>query len=80
MVTNLQLIKAKCINTDGSYECKCINGYDGDGVQCHDVDECANTRGSPKCGVGGFCINSEGSFICKCSVGYVFKGGDLWTI
>ena len=25
---------ALCTNTEGSYVCRCINGYQGDGLQC----------------------------------------------
>ena len=31
---------AECINTEGSYECNCNNGYDGEGNDCYDVNEC----------------------------------------
>ena len=26
--------KAKCTNTDGSFECKCMAGYTGNGTKC----------------------------------------------
>ena len=29
-----------CINTEGSYGCKCMPGYDGDGFVCDNLDEC----------------------------------------
>ena len=25
---------AECLDTDGSYECQCLSGYDGDGFNC----------------------------------------------
>ena len=31
---------ADCINTDGSFECSCKDGYEGDGNVCDDVNEC----------------------------------------
>ena len=31
---------ADCINTDGSFECSCKDGYQGDGNVCDDVNEC----------------------------------------
>jgi len=35
---------AECINTEGSYECNCNNGYEGDGKNCFDVNECDKGR------------------------------------
>ena len=32
--TNLCDINAKCINTNGSYECICNSGYEGSGLTC----------------------------------------------
>ena len=29
-----------CSDTDGSYECACQDGFEGDGVQCTNIDEC----------------------------------------
>jgi len=35
------LAEAQCINIDGSWECKCYDGYYGNGVDfCADVDDC----------------------------------------
>lgn len=28
-------VNADCNNTDGSYTCKCISGFNGDGFMCH---------------------------------------------
>jgi hypothetical protein len=33
---------ARCINNDGSFECRCKYRYTGDGVDCTDYNECAN--------------------------------------
>ena len=27
-------LNAECTNTDGSFDCTCVFGYDGDGVDC----------------------------------------------
>ena len=29
-----------CSDTDGSYECACQDGFEGDGFQCTNIDEC----------------------------------------
>nr|XP_036215004.1 fibrillin-1 isoform X2 [Bactrocera oleae] len=57
-----------CLNTNGSYECVCPQGYAlHNGRDCEDINECLLDNGG--C-VGGECINHIGSFQCKCSLGY----------
>ena len=29
-----------CRDNDGSYECQCLDGFEGDGYECSDIDEC----------------------------------------
>ena len=37
--------QATCTNTFGSYTCKCLAGYKGDGKTCDDVNECDTKNG-----------------------------------
>ena len=57
-----------CINTIGSYNCKCKQGYilsatDG---SCIDIDECALNP----CKVNQTCLNSVGGYNCVCKEYY----------
>lgn len=65
----------KCINTFGSYICKCHDGFDLQYIngkyQCIDVDECS--AGQHPCGPYSSCYNTPGSYKCKCKDG--FRGG-----
>uniref|UniRef100_A0A8B9SC71 EGF like domain multiple 6 n=1 Tax=Apteryx owenii TaxID=8824 RepID=A0A8B9SC71_APTOW len=72
----------KCINTFGSYYCKCQLGYELKYVNghynCVDVNECvANTH---KCNIHAECLNTQGSFKCKCKQGYRGSGLDCSVI
>ncbi|XP_059824035.1 epidermal growth factor-like protein 6 [Hypanus sabinus] len=66
----------KCVNTFGSYFCKCQNGYelkyiDGK-YKCVDIDECAASTHS--CSPHANCHNTQGSFKCKCKQGFRGSG------
>ncbi|XP_046725028.1 nephronectin a isoform X7 [Silurus meridionalis] len=65
----------KCINTFGSYICKCHDGFDLQYIngkyQCLDIDECLT--GQHQCSAFSTCYNTPGSFKCKCKDG--FRGG-----
>ncbi|XP_067114081.1 fibrillin-2-like [Osmerus mordax] len=58
-----------CINTVGSYKCKCTAGHrQNEGSQkCEDVDECATI---PRVCDGGQCFNLVGSYSCVCPPGF----------
>jgi hypothetical protein len=49
---------------DGSPECVCDDGYQGDGESCSDVDECRS--GSAECGQNAECVDLNGSYRCDC--------------
>ncbi|NXR87678.1 NPNT protein, partial [Hypocryptadius cinnamomeus] len=65
-----------CVNTFGSYICRCHKGFDlmyiGGKYQCHDIDECS--LGHHQCGSFSHCYNTPGSYKCKCKEGYRDNG------
>ncbi|XP_051564369.1 epidermal growth factor-like protein 6 [Myxocyprinus asiaticus] len=72
----------QCINTFGSYYCKCQGGYDLKYVNgkydCVDINECvASTH---KCSHHAECINTHGSYKCKCKQGFRGSGFDCSAI
>ncbi|XP_040599981.1 epidermal growth factor-like protein 6 isoform X2 [Mesocricetus auratus] len=66
----------RCVNTFGSYYCKCHIGFELKYVSrrydCVDINECAlNTH---MCSLHANCLNTPGSFKCKCKQGYRGNG------
>ncbi|XP_072577722.1 adhesion G protein-coupled receptor E1 isoform X3 [Vulpes vulpes] len=64
---------ADCINTLGSYKCRCQVGFISHNSICKDVDECADPRTCPE---HATCHNSLGSYSCVCNVGFESSGGN----
>ncbi|MBL4635139.1 MAG: S8 family serine peptidase [Kofleriaceae bacterium] len=61
-----------CRNLPGSFECYCLDGYDGDGVTCQDIDECA--EGIDDCSDNAECTNTDPGFSCECLPGFTGDG------
>ncbi|KAK0176776.1 hypothetical protein PV328_000881 [Microctonus aethiopoides] len=63
---------ASCLNLQTTYACHCNIGFQGDGHNCHDVDECKQQGGSEghHCNANTRCVNIVGSYTCECLPGY----------
>ena len=60
---------ANCTNLYGSYSCACKQGFEGDGFECTDLNECSLYY--PPCGqYPAICEGKLGGFDCKCPSGY----------
>uniref|UniRef100_UPI00358E543E growth arrest-specific protein 6-like n=1 Tax=Myxine glutinosa TaxID=7769 RepID=UPI00358E543E len=62
-----------CINTDGSFHCRCNVGYhtELDLRSCTDDDECL--RDPTLCGPNIVCENHPGYYTCRCPFGYSYN-------
>ncbi|NXI74635.1 MATN4 protein, partial [Anseranas semipalmata] len=60
-----------CINTPGSYVCRCKQGYilNADQKTCSIVDYCALDNQ----GCQHECVNTEDSYYCRCHPGYILN-------
>jgi hypothetical protein len=77
MYSYCEKFNSLCVNTLGSFECKCKVGFRNVSSSrfqtkhaCIDIDEC--NEQSLVCGANynTQCINTLGSYECKCSIGY----------
>ncbi|XP_061468527.1 nidogen-2 [Rhineura floridana] len=60
---------ARCQPGSGlDYSCECSAGYQGDGKECVDVNECG--EGLNRCSQESVCVNTPGSYRCECPSGY----------
>ena len=59
---------ADCTDTEGSFECKCKDGYEGNGFECVEIDLCSPAG---RC-ANGECIILQDvvGFVCRCDNGY----------
>jgi len=63
---------AGCTELYPGHSCKCNSGFQGNGVYCDDVDECALELDN--CNENAICTNTIGSFTCECKLGYTGDG------
>ncbi|XP_065180637.1 uncharacterized protein LOC135811337 [Sycon ciliatum] len=71
--TRLCAERAVCINTHGSYECKCNDGFRGHGrVECLNINECEERLHT--CHQNAECTDTVGSYTCACQPGYYGDG------
>ncbi|KAL5457061.1 hypothetical protein EMCRGX_G034297 [Ephydatia muelleri] len=65
-------MNANCTNTIGSYQCSCLVGFEGDGVNCTNINECG--RGTNGCSKNATCRDTIGSYTCSCNPGFSGDG------
>lgn len=65
-------LHGECINTPGSFLCRCVAGFAGDGLHCEDVNECQD--GTHGCDPHAGCTNTAGGHLCQCAAGWANRG------
>lgn len=63
---------ATCLNLKTQYACQCNKGYEGDGRNCADINECEREGGHDghHCRENTVCVNLLGDYVCECLPGY----------
>ncbi|XP_034749028.1 adhesion G protein-coupled receptor E2 [Etheostoma cragini] len=68
---------ADCHNTNGSFTCRCHDGFKSPGAEptptCVDFNECADNRGI--CGLNAKCHNTAPYYSCICDEGFISTNG-----
>jgi hypothetical protein len=61
-----------CVDTVGSFYCRCKPGFRFDGRRniCRDVNECISTRFN-KC--DHICTNTKGDYKCNCNQNFILQ-------
>ena len=57
-------LNAACTNSDGSFQCACLNGFELINGNCDDIDECQPDIRT--CHSTATCVNTPGSHTCTC--------------
>ncbi len=57
---------------EGSYECRCKTGYEGDGRNCQNINECEGETNT--CSPVATCTDTDGGFTCRCDPGFEGDG------
>ena len=65
-------IHSICTNTQGSRECECKVGFEGDGLTCQNINECELQ--THLCSEFAHCIDINGDYNCQCWIGYSGNG------
>ncbi|CAF0850637.1 unnamed protein product [Rotaria sp. Silwood1] len=65
---------SSCFNTNGSYRCDCLSGYQPLNGSCIDINDC-NVNQTICSGYSNtYCTNTQGSYECRCSSNYSLGG------
>ncbi|KYK70539.1 microneme protein MIC7 [Toxoplasma gondii TgCatPRC2] len=65
---------SECVNTPGSFECRCNEYRTLKNNVCEDINECLDNRGG--CAEHTDCINNDGAAVtCRCLPGYTGNDG-----
>ncbi|GAB1608679.1 hypothetical protein Ahia01_001152300, partial [Argonauta hians] len=65
-----------CVNKKGDYECQCREGFEKEGENCIDINECQ--LNSSLCQQK--CVNFAGNYACQCDSGYKLNGSQCVDI
>lgn len=66
---------ADCYNHDGGFQCRCRDGYEGNGISCNRVSRCRDKL----CDRNAQCIDNPAEEpICLCNPGFTGDGQRCW--
>ncbi|XP_053395504.1 uncharacterized protein LOC123523715 isoform X3 [Mercenaria mercenaria] len=67
-----KISNTECVNTPGSFLCRCKSGYETENDTCKDINECSDVKLNS---CDQICTNTIGSYVCSCETGFVFRDG-----